>query len=145
MINFSAWLSIDSCATSGLDWRYGMRDDRTLEYLYASWNARVGKMALGSSWFPRVGSAEQKKEAPSTPFEKHRSATVRAIADFPVPARPFSQKIGDRVKSSVHCSISSRRATRVPLKQPRRFLCSYPAPNARWIEFSVVRSAVCNQ
>jgi len=145
MINFSAWLSIDSCAMSELHWRWGMRVDRTLGYLCASWNARVGKMVLGSSWFFNVGSAEQKKEAPNAPFAKHRSATVWAIAVFPVPASPFSQKMGARVESSVHRSISSRRATRVPLRQPRRFLCSCPAPAARLIHFSTVRSAIYKQ
>ena len=38
-------------------------------------------------------SREQKKLAPSIPSAKLISANVWAIADFPVPANPFSQKI----------------------------------------------------
>ena len=79
---------------------------------------------------PRATLAEQKKDAPNIPFATHRSTTVWAMVDFQVPARPLSQKIGGLFKSSAHPSISSRRATRVPLRQPWRSLWLYPAPAA---------------
>lgn len=53
-----------------------MRVDQTVGYLCASWNVRVGKMALELSWFPKLESIEQKKEAPSVPLTKHCSVTV---------------------------------------------------------------------
>jgi len=54
------------------------------------------------------------------------------MALFPVPANPFSQKTGGRLKSLVHSSISSRTALRVPFRHPLRSpsSCRYSAPSA---------------
>ena len=73
----------------GSDRTNGMRIDRNLVYLRASWTARVGKM----SWrlLRSEKSREQKKEAPSCPSANVLSAIVCAIVLFPVPANPFNQ------------------------------------------------------
>jgi hypothetical protein len=55
----------------------------------------------------------KKKLAPRQPCSKHRRATVRAIVDFPVPAKPFSQKILHLSCPSAHSNMSRRRSTRV--------------------------------
>jgi len=52
-------------------------------------------------------SWDQKKDAASRPSADTRSLTVWAIVDLPVPASPFSQKTGDRLKSSAHDPILS--------------------------------------
>ena len=96
-----------------------MSEDRKPGYLYASWNANVGKM----NWRSLRSSEplEQKNDAPKRPSANSRSATVCAIVDFPVPASPLSQKIGDVSKFSVQCSISLNTLSLVPLRHPFLF------------------------
>jgi hypothetical protein len=48
----------------------------------------------------------KKKLAPSRFFSKYLRATVRAMVDFPVPAKPFSQKMHRLSCPSVHVCIS---------------------------------------
>ena len=75
-----------------------MSEDRNLGYRCASWNANVGKM----SWrlLRSSKTLEQKNDAPKWPLANNIAAAVCAIVDFPVPASPLSQKMGDRSKSS---------------------------------------------
>jgi hypothetical protein len=56
---------------------------------------------------------EKKKLAPSRFWSEYLRATVRAIVDFPVPANPFSQKIGRLSSPPAQSNISWRRSTRV--------------------------------
>ena len=62
---------------------------------------------------------EKKKLAPSWFLLKYLRATVRAIVDFPVPARPFSQKMHRSSRPSAQSCISLRRSTRVSGRQVR--------------------------
>jgi len=48
----------------------------------------------------------KKKLAPSCFFSEYPRAIVRAIVDFPVPAKPFSQKIYRSSCSSAHVCMS---------------------------------------
>jgi hypothetical protein len=56
---------------------------------------------------------EKKKLAPRYFWLKYLRATVRAIVDFPVPAKPFSQKMQRLSCLSAQPYISRRRSTRV--------------------------------
>jgi hypothetical protein len=58
---------------------------------------------------PRV----KKKLAPRRFWSKYLRATVRAIVDFPVPAKPFSQKMQRSSCPSAQPDISRRSSTRV--------------------------------
>ena len=119
--NFSTCSWSDSWTMSGLAWRRGIREDRKPGYLWASWTASVGKMSL--ILLRSSKPLEQKNDAPRRPSANILFETVCAIVDFPVPARPFSQKIGDLLKSRVQCSISFKTHSRVPLRQPCRSPC----------------------
>ena len=92
---------------------------------WASWKASVGKIA----WrlLRPSKSREQKKLAPSFPSAKDLSANVWAIVDFPVPARPFSQKTCWPDLPVNHCSISQRTSFLVPLRHPCLSPQRYPA------------------
>ena len=124
-MSFSTCEQSDSWATSGRSFKTRRISVRKSRYWQASWKASVGKIfwrLLRSS-----NSREQKKLAPSFPFTNVVSANVWAIVDFPVPARPFSQKTR-WVRSLVNqSSISFRTPSLVPLRHPRLFPLRYPA------------------
>lgn len=115
-------------------------NDRTSGYLWASWNANVGKMKRRSLLSSK--SREQKNDAPRRPSVNVRLAIVFAMVDLPVPASPFSQKTGDLLKSPVHSSISSNAVSLVPLRQLLRLPCRYSEPEARLQLFNAARSAL---
>src|SRR5271154_4217997 len=69
------------------------------------------------AWLTSPPPLEKKKLAPRRCCSKYRRATVRDIVDFPVPAKPFSQKMHRESSPSTHASISWRRSTRVSLRQ----------------------------
>jgi hypothetical protein len=80
------WLamSLRSMITSHKSWwREGM--------LFASCNAML--VTNLPAWPMSPPPREKKKLAPRHPHWKKSRATVRAIVDFPVPAKPFSQKM----------------------------------------------------
>ena len=135
-INLDIWSYKDSWAIPGSDRTRGIKCDRKLAYLRASWTARVGKMRL--ILLPSSKSREQKKEAPSCPSANVLSAIVIAIVVLPVPASPFSQYTGGLAKSLVQSSILSRTAPRVPFRQPPRPLCRNSAP---WAQRKPLRTA----
>ena len=127
--NFCICSSSDSWITSGLDWRRGTSKDLKLMYFCASWKASVGKMSL--RLLRSSTPLEQKNEAPKKPWANILSAIVCAMADFPVPASPLSQKTGDPLGSLAQCSISFKTASRVPFKQLLRSPWWYPASLAQ--------------
>jgi len=63
-------------------------------------------------------SRERKKLAPNCPSAKLVSANARAIVNFPVPARPFSQKMHCSRSPVNHRSTSRRTSFPVPLRHP---------------------------
>src|ERR1700722_12160403 len=65
------------------------------------------------AWLTSPPPLEKKKLAPRRSSSKYLRATVRAIVDFPVPAKPLSQKIHRSSSLSTQLYISSRRPTRV--------------------------------
>jgi len=69
------------------------------------------------------------------------SANVWAIVDFPVPARPFSQKTRWSCSPVNQHSISCRTSFRVPLRHPFLFPLRYPASAARCMPSRRARSA----
>jgi len=87
-------------------------------------------------------SREQKKEAPSCPSANNLSAMVCAIVLFPVPASPLSQYTGGLLKSFDQCSISSRMALRVLLRQFLRLPWRYSASCAQRKLLTTTASAV---
>jgi len=66
---------------------------------------------------------EKKKLAPSRAFLRYLRATMRAIVDFPVPARPFSQKMQRSSCPLAQLYISLRRSTRVSGRQVGSCCC----------------------
>jgi hypothetical protein len=65
------------------------------------------------AWPTSPPPREKKKLAPRHFRTKHARATVRAIVDFPVPARPLSQKMHRSSSPSAHSCICRRTSTRV--------------------------------
>ena len=62
---------------------------------------------------PTSPPPREKKKLAARRLSWYLRATVRAIVDLPVPARPLSQKMHRSSGPSAQLSISSRRATRV--------------------------------
>jgi hypothetical protein len=86
--------------------------------LFASCQARLVTNLL--AWPTSPPPREKKKLAPRRFCFAYPRATVRAIVDFPVPARPFSQKIHRSscpFFPSAQSYISCRRSTRVSGRQ----------------------------
>ena len=69
------------------------------------------------AWLTSLLPFEKKKLAPRRPCSKYLRATVRAIVDFPVPAKPFSQKMHRLSCPSAQSYISRRTSTRVSGRQ----------------------------
>jgi hypothetical protein len=69
------------------------------------------------AWPTSPPPREKKKLAPRRFCSKYLRATVRAIVDFPVPAKPLNQKMHLPSCPSVQLYISWRRSTRVSGKQ----------------------------
>jgi hypothetical protein len=69
------------------------------------------------AWPTSPPPREKKKLAPRRFWSRYLRATVRAIVDFPVPAKPFSQKIHRSSCPSAQLHISRRRSTRVSGRQ----------------------------
>src|ERR1700710_2826422 len=65
------------------------------------------------AWPTSPPPREKKKLAPRRFWSRHLRATVRAIVDFPVPAKPFSQKMHCSFCPSAQLYMSRRRPTRV--------------------------------
>jgi hypothetical protein len=65
------------------------------------------------AWPTSPPPREKKKLAPRLFRSKNVRATVRAIVDFPVPAKPLSQKMHCLSPPSAHSCISRRSSTRV--------------------------------
>lgn len=63
----------------------------------------------------------KKKLAPRHFWSKYLRATVRATVDFPVPAKPFSQKMHRSFCPSAQLYMSRRRSTRVSGRQVRSY------------------------
>jgi hypothetical protein len=68
------------------------------------------------AWLMSPPPREKKKLAPRLFRSKYVRATVRAIVDFPVPAKPLSQKMHRSSLPSAHLYISRRTSTRVFLR-----------------------------
>src|SRR5579862_2828959 len=69
------------------------------------------------AWPTSPPPREKKKLAPRRFWSRHLRATVRAIVDFPVPAKPFSQKMHRSSCPSAQLYMSRRRSTRVSGRQ----------------------------
>ena len=110
----------DSCPVFGHSFKTSSNSCRKCKYRQASWKARVGK--IFSRLLRSSKSREQKKLAPSFPFLKVVSANDWAMVDFPVPARPLSQKTRWLPSFSNQHSISLRTSFLVPF----RHLCLFP-------------------
>ena len=115
----------DPCPISGHAFKTWSNSLRKCGYRHASWKATVGKIAR--RLLRSTKSHEQKKLAPSFPSAKALSATVWAMADFPVPASPFSQKTCCFCSPVDHRSISHRMSFLVPLRHPCLSPHKYPA------------------
>ena len=103
-INLCIWDRRDSCTASVSDRRIWIRQDLTVGYFCAGWNASVGKMRWRS--LRSSTPLEQKNDAPRWPSAKIRSAIVCAMVDFPVPASPLSQNTGGTSNPLAQRSIS---------------------------------------
>jgi hypothetical protein len=66
----------------------------------------------------RPAPLQKKKLAPSLSDPSHRPAVVHAIADFPDPAAPFSQQMGQSSCPSAHSMIFPMISQRVPSRHP---------------------------
>ena len=123
--SFSICEHRDSWPTFGRSFRTSSNCCRKYRYRQASWKAMVGKI------FSRLQrsskSREQKKLAPSFPFSKVVSANDWAMVDFPVPARPLSQKTRWLPSFSNQRSISLRTSFLVPFRHPCLFPQRCPA------------------
>ena len=124
-MSFSICEQSDSCPTSGRVFKTWSKCFRKRGSRWASWKASVGKIA----WrlLRPSKSREQKKLVPSLPSAKAVSADIWAMVDFPVPARPFSQKTCWPDWPVNHCSIPLRTSFLVPLRHPCLFPQQYPA------------------
>jgi hypothetical protein len=65
------------------------------------------------AWLTSPPPLEKKKLAPRRSSSRYLRATVRAIVDFPVPAKPLSQKMHCTSCLSAQSYISCSRSTRV--------------------------------
>ena len=127
--SFSICEQSDSCSASGCSFKTFSSLFRKRGYRQASWKARVGNIIwrlLRSSKF-----REQKKLAPSFPFSAVVSANDCAMVDFPVPARPLSQKTRWPRLLASQWSMSLRTSLLVPFRHPCLFPQRYPA-SAAW-------------
>jgi len=124
-MSFSICKQSDSCPTSGSIFKAWSNSLQKSGSFLASWKASVGKIAW--RFLLSSKSREQKKLAPSLPSANAVSANVWAIVDFPVPAKPFSQKICWPDWPVNHSSISQRTSFLVPLRHPCLFPQRYPA------------------
>jgi len=117
-ISWRHWSERDNFATSRRSMTASQTCFRRDGIDLASCTARLVKNL--PAWLTSPPPFEKKKLAPRRFCSLHLRATVREIVDFPVPARPFSQKM--------HCSfclsfpsaqlyICCRRSTRVPGRQ----------------------------
>ena len=79
--------------------------------LYASCTAML--VTNLPAWPVSPPPREKKKLAPRLSFSEYLEATVRAIVDLPVPAKPLNQKMLGVVFLSAQSYISRRRSTRV--------------------------------
>jgi hypothetical protein len=100
------WFAISICSSAASE-MYGRNDGA----LCASCTAILVKIL--PAWPTSPPPLEKKKLAPRRFCSKYLRATVRAIVDFPVPAKPLSQKIHCSSSLSTQLYISSRRPTRV--------------------------------
>lgn len=82
------------------------------------------------AWPTSPPPREKKKLAPRRFFSKYVRATVRAIVDFPVPAKPFSQKMQRSSWLSAQSYIDSRRSTRVLGRQEGESCFAYELNDA---------------
>lgn len=104
------WLAISrrSVRASHMCWlREGM--------LFASCHAML--VTNLPAWPTSPPPREKKKLAPRRFCSKYLRATVRAIVDFPVPAKPLNQKMHRPSCPSVQLYMSRRRSTRVSGRQ----------------------------
>ena len=69
------------------------------------------------AWPTSPPPREKKKLAPRRFRSRYLRATVRAIVDFPVPAKPFSQKMHRSSCPSAQLYMSRRTSTRVSRRQ----------------------------
>jgi hypothetical protein len=69
------------------------------------------------AWLTSPPPLKKKKLAPRRSSSKYLQATVRAIVDFPMPAKPFSQKIHRSSCPSAQSYISRSRSTQVSGRQ----------------------------
>ena len=83
--------------------------------VFASYTAILVKNLR--AWLTSLPPIKKKKLAPRRFQLKYLRATVRAIVDFPMPAKPFSQKIYRSSCPSAHLYIFYRRSTRVSRRQ----------------------------
>ena len=74
-----------------------------------------------------VWTASERELAPIFPSAKLTSAKVWIVAEFPVPASPFSQNTRWSLSSFTQCSSCRRTSARVPLRHPCLFPEEYPA------------------
>ena len=118
--SFSICEQRDSCPTFGRPFKTSSSSFRKCRYRQASWKAMVGK--IFSRLLRSSKSREQKKLAPSFPSSKAVSANDWAMVDFPVPARPLSQKTRWVPLFSSQRSISLRTSFLVPF----RHACLFP-------------------
>ena len=104
------WFAISICSSAASE-MYRPNDGA----LYASYIAIVVKNL--PAWPTSPPPLEKKKLAPRRFCSKYLRATVRAIVDFPVPAKLLSQKIHRLSSLSTQLYISLRRLTRVFWRQ----------------------------
>ena len=100
------WLAMSLRSVTALQmycWRGGM--------LFASCNAML--VTNLPAWPTSPPPREKKKLAPRIFRSKYVRAAVRAIVDFPVLAKPLSQKIHRSSSPSAYLCISRRTSTRV--------------------------------
>ena len=81
-------------------------------------------------WLTSPPPREKKKLAPRDFWSEYLRAIVRAIVDFPVPARPFSQKIHRSSSLSAQIYISRRSSTRVLGRQEGECCFAYELNDA---------------
>jgi hypothetical protein len=92
------WLAISLCSVTA-----SQMYRRRVGTLFASCTATL--VTNLPAWPTSPPPFVKKKLAPSRLFSKYLRATVRAIVDFPVPAKPFSQKMHCLSCPSAHVCI----------------------------------------
>jgi hypothetical protein len=107
--------------------RHWSRRDRLAMSLYSVVALQINRWRVGTllasctamlvtnlpAWPTSPPPCEKKKLAPRRTRSEYSRAMVRAIVDFPVPARPFSQKMHCSSCLSAQMYISRRSSTRV--------------------------------